>query len=943
MSDLTLSTQSTPITLIVESKKLVLTAQGKLLTLGFPIPIGGGEANTASNVGAGAGVFKQKTGANLELRSLVGGTNVTVTENPDEIDISVTAIGDVIGPAGATDEAIARYDGATGKLLQDSLATIDDSGNIATPGTVDGRDVSVDGAALDSHIADLANPHAVTFLQAGADPAGAAAAVQANLTLHEADTANPHLTSIANIGSGTLAQLNAAVSDATLDDSSDPRTPTAHASTHENGGSDEIDVGGLSGVLADPQTAAAHAASHQDSGADEVAVAASAANAIPKANASGQFAAGWIDDASHGNRGGGTLHAVAIASGAAGFFTGADKAKLDGYPADPTGINHNTLQNLAVGDVHTQLALLAGRASGQTLIGGINAGDQLDLVGSSHASGGRVHVASPFELEYGIGNTPAEQYAMRWRPVFTTGGAYIGGLLNTTQQITYNSAVFVYGLIFENGTYKAAASPGFAAFTLFNAAPIIENAGNFDLVQALVLNAAPTHRRITAGTSVATQSVGLSFSPSTRSTVSGAVMTKTLDVAVSCAPTFSSITGSTTNMGTTIGVRCSPPSVALFQPATGVETYTAYYGVDFLAMTHTTSGDKVVVRSAMTAAADRYFLQNNGGAQSDFGGGFILDAGLVQILSDSLGVSLGAAGGDLQLLWDGTRGVFDPLTGDNLWMSFASGAHTIQSATFGSTASEIRFGFDKFSIGQIGAVGNQVGVFVAGARTTTINGGWADYLLTQAAALQVEHSMGQVYGWALNAPSMTLGAGSVSEAGALLIGGNVNQGTNRYGLNVLSSPSGGTLNYCARFQGAAGVRVDGPLEAPGVIYDKGYDEIAGTVPTTSATLEDITGLTFTVTVPTGRTGTIRSLMTLETSSVGANVVGAWAISINSVDKQEIQRTMGTATTQGSVAVQGETTGLSAGTYTVKGRHRRVSGATAANTDVAQLSAMMILE
>lgn len=35
--------------------------------------------------------------------------------------------------------------------------------------------------------------------------------------------------------------------------------PTAaHASSHENGGADEIDVTGLSGVLADPQTAAAH-------------------------------------------------------------------------------------------------------------------------------------------------------------------------------------------------------------------------------------------------------------------------------------------------------------------------------------------------------------------------------------------------------------------------------------------------------------------------------------------------------------------------------------------------------------------------------------------------------------------------------------------------------------------------------------------------------------
>ena len=97
----------------------------------------------------------------------------------------------VTGPASATDNALARFDLTTGKLLQDSAVTVDDSGNIATTGTVDGRDVSTDGAALDSHTAD---------------------------------TANPHSTDLGNLGSGTLAELNALVTDATLDDASDNRT-----------------------------------------------------------------------------------------------------------------------------------------------------------------------------------------------------------------------------------------------------------------------------------------------------------------------------------------------------------------------------------------------------------------------------------------------------------------------------------------------------------------------------------------------------------------------------------------------------------------------------------------------------------------------------------------------------------------------------------------------
>lgn len=53
-------------------------------------------------------------------------------------------------PDGGPDNAIVRADGITGSV-QASLVTIDDSGNITGPSgaTVDGRDVSVDGAKLD--------------------------------------------------------------------------------------------------------------------------------------------------------------------------------------------------------------------------------------------------------------------------------------------------------------------------------------------------------------------------------------------------------------------------------------------------------------------------------------------------------------------------------------------------------------------------------------------------------------------------------------------------------------------------------------------------------------------------------------------------------------------------------------------------------------------------
>jgi len=47
------------------------------------------------------------------------------------------ALGDVVGPASATDNAISRFDGTTGKIIQNSVVTIADStGNMAGVGTI---------------------------------------------------------------------------------------------------------------------------------------------------------------------------------------------------------------------------------------------------------------------------------------------------------------------------------------------------------------------------------------------------------------------------------------------------------------------------------------------------------------------------------------------------------------------------------------------------------------------------------------------------------------------------------------------------------------------------------------------------------------------------------------------------------------------------------------
>lgn len=56
-----------------------------------------------------------------------------------------TGAGDVIGPASSTDNAITRFDDGTGKILLDSLATLDDSGSINIPS---GQSYKINGTGI---------------------------------------------------------------------------------------------------------------------------------------------------------------------------------------------------------------------------------------------------------------------------------------------------------------------------------------------------------------------------------------------------------------------------------------------------------------------------------------------------------------------------------------------------------------------------------------------------------------------------------------------------------------------------------------------------------------------------------------------------------------------------------------------------------------------------
>lgn len=72
------------------------------------------------------------------LGTLIGSGSKPLIVNAAEtgIDVGTLAEGVVIGPASATDNALARFDATTGELIQNSVIIVDDSGNMLGIGTL---------------------------------------------------------------------------------------------------------------------------------------------------------------------------------------------------------------------------------------------------------------------------------------------------------------------------------------------------------------------------------------------------------------------------------------------------------------------------------------------------------------------------------------------------------------------------------------------------------------------------------------------------------------------------------------------------------------------------------------------------------------------------------------------------------------------------------------
>jgi hypothetical protein len=113
------------------------------------LPFGnGGTGNTATPTN---GQLLIGNGSGFSLATLTQGSGITITNSSGGITIAATGgggTGDVVGPASATDNAIVRFDGTTGKLIQNSAATIADTTGDITAGKYNGLTVSTSTGTL---------------------------------------------------------------------------------------------------------------------------------------------------------------------------------------------------------------------------------------------------------------------------------------------------------------------------------------------------------------------------------------------------------------------------------------------------------------------------------------------------------------------------------------------------------------------------------------------------------------------------------------------------------------------------------------------------------------------------------------------------------------------------------------------------------------------------
>lgn len=116
---------------ITSNDQYVGTVTSVNLTAGTGISVSGGPITSSGSITV-------TNTAPDQIVSLTAGSGISISGTYPSFTIASTGggTGDVVGPASATDNAITRYDGTTGKLIQNSTVTLTDNGDVENANSI---------------------------------------------------------------------------------------------------------------------------------------------------------------------------------------------------------------------------------------------------------------------------------------------------------------------------------------------------------------------------------------------------------------------------------------------------------------------------------------------------------------------------------------------------------------------------------------------------------------------------------------------------------------------------------------------------------------------------------------------------------------------------------------------------------------------------------------
>ncbi len=155
------------ITRVLDSFTATAISTGTL-TASTPVGVASGGTGQSSFTD-GQLLIGNTTGNTLSKATLTAGSGISITNGSGAITIAASgSYGDVTGPASSTDNALARFDSTTGKIIQNSNATLTDNGAL----TVDqGAVINESGADSDTRIEGDTDTNLV-FVDASTDRVG---------------------------------------------------------------------------------------------------------------------------------------------------------------------------------------------------------------------------------------------------------------------------------------------------------------------------------------------------------------------------------------------------------------------------------------------------------------------------------------------------------------------------------------------------------------------------------------------------------------------------------------------------------------------------------------------------------------------------------------------------------------------------------------------------